>query len=219
MQPAARVKRYGILAPILAVTAMIAWLAFAQFGTSGGTSDGKVIRVVSASYGQSCGAAPGNVTAALEVACGGRSRCSYIVDVNRLNDPAPGCEKSFAVEYACGSSPLPFKVELPPGAGLKEEVVLMCPDDAGLRIHSASYGVNCGAAAGNATSDLRQSCSGNASCEYVVDVNRLGDPAPGCGKEYEVQYSCPGDREYRRASIPGEAGLGKRLALACRTGE
>src|SRR3954471_18013031 len=40
---------------------------------------------------------------------------------------------------------------------------------AGLYIRSATYGSNCNAPAGNATSKVAQSCSGKTSCDYIVD--------------------------------------------------
>jgi hypothetical protein len=45
---------------------------------------------------------------------------------------------------------------------------------------SASYGANCGASAGNVTYALRSACEGRETCDYLVDVNTLGDPATGC---------------------------------------
>ena len=62
-----------------------------------------------------------------------------------------------------------------------------------ITIVSATYGLNCGAPQGNATSHITQACS-NAStkCDYRIDVINLGDPKPGCAKAFEVQYQCAG---------------------------
>jgi hypothetical protein len=63
------------------------------------------------------------------------------------------------------------------------------PRDA-IRIRSATYGATCGAPVGNAIAATNQSCSGKESCAFRVDVNVLGDPAPRCGKDFQVGYSC-----------------------------
>ena len=86
---------------------------------------------------------------------------------------------------------------------------------AGIRVVSATYGANCGVARGNVTRALVNACNGQSSCDYIVDVTKLGDPAGGCAKSFTVNYACmPGDRS-QAADIPGEAGLGSHAALAC----
>ena len=85
----------------------------------------------------------------------------------------------------------------------------------GLNIGSATYGGNCGARSGNATADIAKSCNGRSVCHYVVDVERLRDPAPRCGKDFVVEYSCAPDTTRVRKDLPPEAGLGSRLDLDC----
>jgi hypothetical protein len=175
------------------------------------------IDVQSATYGASCGAPSGNATNDLAKSCNGHGDCSYIVDVDRLGDPAPGCGKDFQVEYSCTPDTELVKKELPAEAGLKSELKLNCepPVASGLRVRSATYGASCGAPLGNATDDLAKSCNGRADCDYVVDVERLRDPAPGCGKNFQVEYSCAPDTARLRKELPGEAGLKKHLQLSC----
>jgi peptidoglycan/LPS O-acetylase OafA/YrhL len=86
---------------------------------------------------------------------------------------------------------------------------------AGLKLVSATYGANCGAAPGNATKSIRKFCSGKQSCEYIVDVNVLGDPAGGCAKSFFTEYTCEPEGRRKTKEIPGEAGLGSRLLLSC----
>jgi peptidoglycan/LPS O-acetylase OafA/YrhL len=86
---------------------------------------------------------------------------------------------------------------------------------AGLRFSLATYGGNCGAVPGNATKSIRKFCNGKESCDYVVDVTLLGDPAGGCSKSFFVEYTCEPEGRRRTKEIPGEAGLGSRLPLSC----
>src|SRR4051794_32295459 len=157
---------------------------------------GLIIRA--ATYGASCGAPSGNVTKDLASSCNGRADCNYIVDVDRLGDPAPRCGKDFQGEYSCAPDTELLRKQLPAEAGLKSQLQLSCtpeaeqvvapaaptpttPEpvvDSGLNIRTATYGGSCGAPSGNATKDLGSSCNGRADCNYVVDVDRLGDPAP-----------------------------------------
>jgi peptidoglycan/LPS O-acetylase OafA/YrhL len=90
---------------------------------------------------------------------------------------------------------------------------------AGLKFISATYGENCGAKPGNATKSIKKLCSGKESCDYVVDVNVLGDPAGGCAKSFSTEYTCEPEARLRTKEIPGEAGLGSRLLLSCATEE
>lgn len=86
-----------------------------------------------------------------------------------------------------------------------------------IRVVEATYGRNCGARVGNATADARKACNGADSCDYVVDVDRLGDPANGCGKDFRLEYVCLPQTELIRKTLPGEAGLRSRLRLDCPT--
>lgn len=63
------------------------------------------VNVLTAWYGQSCGAAHGNVTAHVKSRCDGRPTCQYGVDAGALGDPAPGCPKNMVVVFACTNQP------------------------------------------------------------------------------------------------------------------
>jgi peptidoglycan/LPS O-acetylase OafA/YrhL len=86
---------------------------------------------------------------------------------------------------------------------------------AGIRVISATYGANCGVARGNITWALVNACDGRNSCDYVVDVTKLGDPAGGCAKDFNVNYACMPDNSAQTTELAGEAGLGSHAALAC----
>ena len=174
----------------------------------------------SATYGGNCGASSGNATGDLTKSCNGNPDCNYVVDVERLRDPAPRCGKDFVVEYSCAPDTALLRKELPAEAGLRSQLRLSCARvRAGCfrraTIRSATYGGNCGAALGNATEDLAGSnCNGSVDCNYVVDVERLRDPAPRCGKDFVVEYSCTPDTALLRKELPAEAGLKSQLELS-----
>jgi hypothetical protein len=83
-----------------------------------------------------------------------------------------------------------------------------------MNIVSATYGPNCGAPRGNATSDVARACNGTSKCDYRIDVNILGDPRPGCVKTFEAEYQCPSGAT-QTVSAPGEAGLGTVVTMQC----
>jgi len=84
-----------------------------------------------------------------------------------------------------------------------------------IRVIAATYGRNCGAPHGNATPHLAETCNGRAVCEYVVDHHVLGDPTPGCAKDYVVEWQCGRDPERHTRVIRPEAGGGTRIILRC----
>jgi len=86
---------------------------------------GRRIEVVSATYGQNCGAPAGNVTSHVAQACSGAtSKCDYRIDVNTLGDPKRGCAKAFEVQYQCTGGATQT-VSAPPEADTKT-VTLQC---------------------------------------------------------------------------------------------
>ena len=84
-----------------------------------------------------------------------------------------------------------------------------------LTIQSATYGGNCGAPGGNATSHIAAACNGRTSCDYTVDYQVLGDPAPGCAKTYRVVYTCAAGIPVKVATIDAEAGFKQVAKLTC----
>jgi hypothetical protein len=88
---------------------------------------GLPIKVVTATYGKSCGAPAGNVTAALAHACDGRGACSVALDAAPADGATPGCEKDYAAEWRCGSGAGVFSATIPAGAGHGARFTLACP--------------------------------------------------------------------------------------------
>lgn len=80
----------------------------------------------------------------------------------------------------------------------------------------ATYGESCGQPAGNVSWTVERACRGRAACELQVVPATLGDPAEGCGKDFEVLWACPvGDPAVRRAYVPAETSNGATVRLAC----
>ncbi len=89
------------------------------------------------------------------------------------------------------------------------------PVENGVRVLSATYGGSCGVPFGNVTNLLRKSCDGKTDCNYAVKVDVLGDPAPGCGKNFAIEYECAPHKTRFSKSIGAEAGFGKKVDLSC----
>jgi hypothetical protein len=87
---------------------------------------------------------------------------------------------------------------------------------ASVRVLSAVYGRNCRAQRGaNVTDDLVRACHGRDYCVYRIDVRQLGDPSPGCQKDYYARYLCRDGEAERYASASPEAS-GQSIVLDCR---
>jgi hypothetical protein len=87
-------------------------------------------------------------------------------------------------------------------------------------VTAATYGGNCGAPYDNALSALIDACNDHVgSCTYAIYYWVLGDPVPGCGKDFSVSWACiPGDGSnvrYLLATVPPEAGYGSPVTLSC----
>jgi hypothetical protein len=89
-----------------------------------------------------------------------------------------------------------------------------------INILDANYGTNCGVtdpwARYRYTWDLFSTCDGHQGfCIYVVDYRKIGDPAPGCAKDYTLKYTCGLDPTVHTGSVPPEAGFNRWAFAAC----
>jgi peptidoglycan/LPS O-acetylase OafA/YrhL len=242
-----RIVAWSILASPGVAAALIA-VTIPPVAVDSSASVANGVRVLSATYGASCGVPRGNTTTALRKACDGKGSCNYVVDVSILGDPAPSCSKDFVVDYQCAPDAKQLATNLPAEAGLRSALLLSCapnataaanldapavlsaPSDSAvgraakdavvvaanaIKVRSATYGGNCGASPGNATSDVQLSCDGDRKCTYTVDVERLGDPAPTCAKAFALEYECGPGSAALKAEVAGEAGFGKSVDLQC----
>ncbi len=85
-----------------------------------------------------------------------------------------------------------------------------------IKIEEATYGANCpnGVKLGNATQYSAKACDGHARCNILISVQELGDPAPGCGKDFSVRLKCNQQEPARKLHINGEAN-GSTVRVDC----
>lgn len=196
-------------------------------------ANGGGIKIIRATYGENCSAARGNATVPLAEACNDQTRCEYRVDSTILGDPAVGCSKEFAVDWICRTMPLTttvfYRQVLRGEAGFGSRLQLACDEDDGrigrvektptdlgpIQVTSATYGQNCGAPDGNATTAVTKACDGQDRCDYHVDTTVLGDPRKGCAKNFVVEWRCQRSERRFRQAVPGETGFGSRVTLLC----
>ena len=100
------------------------------------------------------------------------------------------------------------------------------PNASEIHILEATYGLNCRNFAvptgqvnrvkpGNATGAALEPCGkATGSCSFTVDVGRMGDPAPGCRKDFLLQWRC-GDLEKTRQLYIAEEANGKTALATC----
>jgi hypothetical protein len=69
--------------------------------------------------------------------------------------------------------------------------------------------------AGNATFPVIRACNGKSHCQFTVEAAMLGDPAPGCDKDFSVEYRCGlSDASAKFVNVGGEAD-GATVVLDC----
>ena len=84
-----------------------------------------------------------------------------------------------------------------------------------IRVTAATYGgATCHQTTGNVTKFVADSCNGKGTCDYVVRYQTIGDPSPGCAKDFAVQWTCSLGQG-GSAVLPAEAGLGSTVTLQC----
>jgi hypothetical protein len=88
------------------------------------------------------------------------------------------------------------------------------PADSSIHIMLGTYGDNCGGRSGNATASVARRCEGNLNCEYPVDASQLDDPAPGCPKNFIINYRCFDGARDRRVVVDADAS-GSVASLTC----
>ena len=127
-----------------------------------------------------------------------------------------------------GASPAAAQISIPvPGSGgsiqIGPQQDQRTPDQnryygaaVSVRVLGAAYGGNCaGNVSTNVTNDLARQCQGRDYCVYRIDHRQLGDPRPGCAKDYQARYVCRDGGNERYASASPEAS-GQSVVLDCR---
>jgi len=101
----------------------------------------------------------------------------------------------------------------------------LLPPDGTIHVVEATYGESCQnytprypaynwVSRGNATAILREECAGKTSCLFSFEMQKIGDPASGCAKDFSVAYRCRQDSPLRTITLPPEAD-GKTVSLDC----
>jgi hypothetical protein len=96
----------------------------------------------------------------------------------------------------------------------------------GISVRFAMYGASCFTVRlppgsinrvepGNATRLVDGACSGQDDCEFEITQRLFGDPAPHCGKDFRVQWTCP-DGRAEELFLPAEA-VDRTVKLHCDT--
>ena len=81
-----------------------------------------------------------------------------------------------------------------------------------IRVVSAKYGVNC--RANYNVARVATECNGKTECHGIIDNRYAGhDPAPGCGKDFTIDYFC--GNTSKRTYVPGVLSEGGRWSLVC----
>jgi hypothetical protein len=84
-----------------------------------------------------------------------------------------------------------------------------------IEVLGATYGFNYRAPKNNAAEHMTRGCNGKSRCNYRVDAQVLGDPAPGCQKDFNVTWRCGPAGTPRHEQLPPEAGFGSVVTLDC----
>jgi hypothetical protein len=86
-----------------------------------------------------------------------------------------------------------------------------------IQIKSASYGVNCNPGLkGNRTTLMGSICNNKNTCDYTYNYTQTGgDPAGGCGKTLDIEYTCGDNGPLKRFTVPAEAGFNGKVSLQC----
>jgi len=84
-----------------------------------------------------------------------------------------------------------------------------------IRVVTGTYGRNCGAKPGNATTQVARACDGQAVCQYKIDTATLEDAAPACAKDFTAEWKCGTAATVYAVTMPAGAMPGELLRLAC----
>ena len=128
--------------------------------------------------------------------------------------PPPRLARTLGAETRSNSSLPPMKIRRLSILAALASLTATASLAADINVLTAWYGQTCGAAHANVTSHVKWRCDGKSRCQYQVDVNTLGDPAPNCPKNFIVLYGCQGRTAVRLAQLPPES-HGRSLELSC----
>ena len=97
-----------------------------------------------------------------------------------------------------------------PGANEKMETAKST-----IKVVTGTYGGNCGAKSGNATTQVARACDGQAVCQYQIDMATPEDVAPNCAKVFTAEWKCGNAATVYAVTVPAGAMQGENLRLSC----
>ena len=101
------------------------------------------------------------------------------------------------------------------------DVAGSCQSWGTITVTSATYGGNCKAPIGNVTGQVGQqpgvvqpvACNWTDSCSIPISNQTFGDPAVGCGKSFDIEYTCGGITTFTKNLPYAE---GQTMIVDCR---
>jgi len=82
-----------------------------------------------------------------------------------------------------------------------------------IKVISAKYGDNC--KANYNVARVAKDCNGKSECHGIINNEYAGsDPAPGCGKDFRIKYSCGSTA--KSYYVPGKLAEGGPWSLSCK---
>ena len=172
------------------------------------------IRIDHATYGDNCAnsaALQDNFFPQAAAKCTGQVTCGATGPLLGPTDPSPGCLKNIDIAYHCGDDSTAKTVHIGGEAGGLPWSLTCLP---AMHIVSASYGANCGAPVNNATAAIAAACKGKEP-ECTIKPSDLGDPASGCGKDFDVKYTCGPDPAVIELNLKAGTYEGESRSLMC----
>jgi hypothetical protein len=115
-------SRFGHIRCVWAMLAIIVLAASSS-------AEARAIKVVSGTYGGSCGAPHGNATRDFACQCDGRETCPYVVGRALTDHPGVGCPRDFQAEWLCTDSEFHTATLSPEAAG--STLVVSCVKETG----------------------------------------------------------------------------------------
>lgn len=125
--------------------------------------------------------------------------------------PAPAAKPAPAPAPAPAAKPAPAPAAKPapaPAPAAKPAAQKL------IKVVKAEYGVNCKAKNPNVIAHIASACNGKPTCNYQINHTLIGDPAPGCAKNYNVAWECGTPGQGRARGVAAEAS-GKTVPLTC----
>ena len=84
-----------------------------------------------------------------------------------------------------------------------------------IKVVTGTYGRNCGAKPGNATTQVARACDGQAVCQYKIDTATLEDATSNCAKDFSAEWKCGTAATVYAVTMPVGAVPGEQLRLSC----